>query len=1310
MEYKLKDLIDIHLFQNLQDKLNEIFPFPSAILDNEGNILTGTAWQNICTKFHRANPESELECRKSDQYIINHLHEANPSVTYKCLNGMIDIAIPIKIDGKHLGAFFTGQFFKEKPDSTFFIKQAKQYGFDEKAYLEALSRVPIWSEEQLQHHLSVMKTITEILAEMGYKNLREFEERKIIEEQMADLKQMERSLRKSENRFKQIAENSSDFIWEVDSSGLYTYCSDKITNILGYSPDEVVGCKYFYDFFAPEIRDNLKISAFSVFKRKKSFRNNINPNIHKNGQTVILETSGSPILDEHGNLIGYRGADTDITQRMDADQKLQHSHEAFKNYFELGSVGMCVTSPEKNWIEINARVCQMLGYSKGELQLHTWADLTHPDDLAADVELFNQVLSGERNSYDLDKRFIRKDGSILYSTLSVICQRNEDGSVHHCLASLIDITDRKMAEQDYKREKAFMDKLFESSPEAISVSDEGGQLVRSNTKFLELFGFTKEEVLGKKIDHLIAPDNYHDEAVEITNALAHSGGTIELESIRHRKDGTPVDVSIIATSINIGDLFIGAYGIYRDITERKSSEKALRESEELYRNLIARMPDGVYKSTHEGRFIEANPAMVRMLGYDSKEDLFSIDIKTQLYFDPSDRESLQLEENLEELGVYRLKRKDGSEIWVEDHGWYNVDEHGEILIHEGILRDVSERISAEAALKKSERDYRNLFESANDSILIFDPESEVVLDANNHACVTYGFPKSELVGLSLKQITNNVQRGEQLIQELLQRGRYEEFETMHFNKEGSPIHFLINLSVIEYNGKKVILSIHRDITERKQIENKLMESEEKFRFLAEYSPNMIFINIKGRIVYANDLCEKVMGYTKEELYSSDFNFLKLIAPEYQQLITESFRFHMADQDYAPYEYALLTKDGKKLHTMLSTKLIHFGGENAVLGVVTDITERKRAEEVLIESEERFRSLYENISIGLYRTTPEGKILFANPALISILGFNSFEELAERNLEQAGFEPDYLRSDFRQQIECDGIVKGLESKWRRHDRKVIYVRENAKVYRDSQGKIKYYEGTIEDITDRKLAELQLTKQTEELTELNATKDKFFSIIAHDLKNPFNTILGFTNVLLTNFQEFDTDEILKYLNIIDNSSKHAFTLLENLLLWARTQTGTIDFHPEVIDLQSSVIDIIALLDNQAKKKYISIINNIEDRCFAYADKNMIETILRNLLTNAIKFTPKNGSVVVSITDQNDQIEISVRDTGVGIAKDDMEYIFRIDRKTTTLGTEKEKGTGLGLVLCKEFVEKHGGKISVESEFGIGSTFKFTIPLSK
>jgi signal transduction histidine kinase len=136
---------------------------------------------------------------------------------------------------------------------------------------------------------------------------------------------------------------------------------------------------------------------------------------------------------------------------------------------------------------------------------------------------------------------------------------------------------------------------------------------------------------------------------------------------------------------------------------------------------------------------------------------------------------------------------------------------------------------------------------------------------------------------------------------------------------------------------------------------------------------------------------------------------------------------------------------------------------------------------------------------------------------------------------------------------------------------------------------------------------------------------------------------------------------------------------------------------------------LLDNQAKKKCISIITNIGDRCFAYADKNMVDTILRNLLTNAIKFTPENGNIVVSTFNHHDHVEIAVRDTGVGIGKEDMEYIFRIDRKTTTLGTDKEKGSGLGLILCKEFIEKHGGKIWAESELGRGSTFKFTIPLS-
>ncbi|MBI5375358.1 MAG: PocR ligand-binding domain-containing protein [Candidatus Schekmanbacteria bacterium] len=177
MDYKLEDIIDVILFQELQEKLNLIYSFPSAIIDNDGKILTAVAWQDICTKFHRVNPQSEKECLKSDKYIIAHLHEANPAVSYQCPHGMIDNAAPIIIDGKHLGNFFTGQFFLEKPDLDFYKKQAKAFGFDEKTYLEAVEKVPIWTKEKLNQYLDFIKGFIELIANVGLKNLKEIEAR-----------------------------------------------------------------------------------------------------------------------------------------------------------------------------------------------------------------------------------------------------------------------------------------------------------------------------------------------------------------------------------------------------------------------------------------------------------------------------------------------------------------------------------------------------------------------------------------------------------------------------------------------------------------------------------------------------------------------------------------------------------------------------------------------------------------------------------------------------------------------------------------------------------------------------------------------------------------------------------------------------------------------------------------------------------------------------------------------------------------------------------------------------------------------------
>src|SRR5664280_2508512 len=238
---------------------------------------------------------------------------------------------------------------------------------------------------------------------------------------------------------------------------------------------------------------------------------------------------------------------------------------------------------------------------------------------------------------------------------------------------------------------------------------------------------------------------------------------------------------------------------------------------------------------------------------------------------------------------------------------------------------------------------------------------------------------------------------------------------------------------------------------------------------------------------------------------------------------------------------------------------------------------------------------------------------------------------------------------------------------------------------------------------------LVKMNRELHELNASKDKFFSIIAHDLKNPFSTIIGFSEILKENILSGQPAEIEESAGMINTSDVQTLKLLENLLDWANSQTGKILFNPMPLNLNELLDEEFTTLNDMAKGKNIQLKNSITDNLTIVADKNMIKTILRNLISNGIKFTHKNGKVEVKTFVKNNHLEIAVSDTGIGLTGETMEKLFRIDADLSTRGTENEKGTGLGLFLCKEFVEKHGGKIWAESIPGNGSTFKFILPFN-
>jgi PAS domain S-box-containing protein len=303
MKYKLQDLIDIEQFQYLQDRLNAIYSFPSAIIDNDGNILTATAWQDVCTKFHRQNKNSETDCLVSDQYILSHLHEANPAVSYRCPRGLVDNATPIIIEGVHYGNFFTGQFFLEPPDLEFFRKQARQFGFDEAAYIEAVKKVPIWSQDQLDHYLFFIKGLIEVISASGLKKLQEIEARKKIEE--------------SEQRADTILQKMLDGFWVTDThNGRILDVNPAMCQLLGYSRDELLGMSVA-DVEANDSSEDVArrirqiITEGSVFFQSRMRR--------KDGSVVDVDVSVTH-LPERNLFFGFH---RNVTERVQAEEEIR---------------------------------------------------------------------------------------------------------------------------------------------------------------------------------------------------------------------------------------------------------------------------------------------------------------------------------------------------------------------------------------------------------------------------------------------------------------------------------------------------------------------------------------------------------------------------------------------------------------------------------------------------------------------------------------------------------------------------------------------------------------------------------------------------------------------------------------------------------------------------------------------------------------------------------------------------------------------------------------------------------------------------
>lgn len=355
-----------------------------------------------------------------------------------------------------------------------------------------------------------------------------------------------------------------------------------------------------------------------------------------------------------------------------------------------------------------------------------------------------------------------------------------------------------------------------------------------------------------------------------------------------------------------------------------------------------------------------------------------------------------------------------------------------------------------------------------------------------------------------------------------------------------------------------------------------------------------------------------------------------------------------------------------------------------------------------------------ISIEIYNK--EGILLDVNQACVDLFGLENNDDIKGFNLfTNPHLTPEGLFSiksgnptRYEVEYDFDSINKNKIYRTKRGGKCFMecFINPTFDLQKNITGYIVY----ITEITERKNAEIILARQARELQEVNATKDKFMSIIAHDLKSPFNAIMGFSDLMIKNFDQMDSETILKGLKIIDEASNHAHKLLDNLLLWARNQTKLNNYNPEIVNVKKQIKESVKEVESIAKNKEIKIsTGRIDPNLQVVADKNMLDTIIRNLLTNAIKFSFKGHKVTLAATETGENVLFMISDNGIGIQEKRLKELFKLDKYTNTNGTENELGTGLGLILCKDFVEKNNGTIWIESVPDKGTQAFFSIPVN-
>ena len=909
--------------------------------------------------------------------------------------------------------------------------------------------------------------------------------------------------------------------------------------------------------------------------------------------------------------------------------------------------------------------------------------------------------------------------------------------------------EKRELEDKIRESEEHLRMVIDVSPDAIIIHC-GGKIVFVNPAAVELVGaLNQNELLGKPVIEFVHPDEREFISKHILEIVKNEKPSTWIEERLLKIDGSIINVEVISTPTTFNGK-PSLQVIVHNITERKLAEEKLK----IYMQTIRSTNDIINVADLNDNILFVNHAFCKTYGY-TEEEL--IGINSSIFW--SDRNPKEVVEQILPAtlnggwkGELFNKRKDGTEFPVYLSTSVIKNDSGEQIAFVGIVEDITEQKREDLERKVMQEITQGVTTTSHlDELLKLIHESlKKVIYAENCFVALYDrnteffsfpywvdkfepIPEPEPVGKGCAAYVLRTGKPLLVTQELfVQLKKQNEVEL-----EGSPSKSWVGIPLQVDNRTIGVLVLknyeeeniysERDVQflnslgsqialviERKRVEEELRNERLLLRTVIDNIPDSIYCkDSAGRKTLANftELRYSGVESEKEILGKTDFDlYPKELAEGFfadDQSVIQSGKPVLNREEY------LFNEKGEK-QWLLTSKLPLKDEKGNIVGIVgigRNITLRKQAEEALKESDRFLKETQIITQLGTYTLDIASGRWASSDILDRLFGIDADYDKSVEGWESL-IHPDW------QKIMADYFIKEVIGEKVKFNKEYKIVRRNDKSERwvHGIGELKFNEndqpitmiGTIRDITDRKQAEEEIKKQNEELLKINAEKDKFFSIIAHDLRSPFQGFLVMTEMITENSSEFSYEEIETYIGELNKSAQNIYKLLQNLLDWAQLKKGSFDFTPGEFSLAATVSTSIEQINKRAIQKEITIVTEVPENQKIFVDERMINSILGNLLSNAVKFTGKDGKVTVKAkTGNNGMVEIAVEDSGVGISERTLNKLFKIDQKVGRKGTDGELSTGLGLLLCKEFVEKHGGKIWVESEEGKGSRFIFTMP---